>query len=218
MPCLAWAVLAAPSVSVCMCLCVCVCCQVRGACLVLCCCAACGPQINALNETLSCSECPLCLLTRPGWDRGEGFERVFVSPPVQSGASYYDWKAKGSAWSQRVKTWECLFWHNMQNWPFFLKTCGKRLQTDLSLRQVPALPSVFSFTSLSVCSQLIPSSLYTPDSSIHLSLSLCLFLPVSPIFHQSDQSDTLPIMHWHTPFTYLEEIKSGGKSNQREIY
>lgn len=27
-------------------------------------CAACGPQIKALNETLSCSQCPLCLLTR----------------------------------------------------------------------------------------------------------------------------------------------------------
>lgn len=46
--------------------------------LVLCCCAACGPQINALNETLSCSECALCLFTRPEWDRVEGFLREFL--------------------------------------------------------------------------------------------------------------------------------------------
>lgn len=65
--------------------CVCVCIR-SGAGLVLHCCAACGPQINALNETLLLWMPPLCLLTRPGWDRVEGFEGGGgVSPPVQRG-------------------------------------------------------------------------------------------------------------------------------------
>ena len=112
-------------VRMCVCVCVCarVCCQVCycGARWVLCCCAACGPQINALNETLSCSECPLCLLTRPGWDRVEGFERVFVSPPVRGrgGASHYEWKAKGGHGHKGLKPESVFFWHNMQNWLFF---------------------------------------------------------------------------------------------------
>lgn len=96
---------------------------------------------------------------------------------------------------------------------FFLKTCGKRLQTDFSVRQVPALPSAFSFTSLSVCSQPIPSSLHTPDSSISLSLF--------PLFHQSDQSDSLPIMCWHTPFNFFQvpwmKLKMERDQIKREI-
>lgn len=125
------------------------------------------------------------------------------------GASYYEWKAKGRARSQRVKTRESFFWHNVQNWLFFLvlKTCGKRLQTDFSVRQVPALPSAFTFTSLSVCSQPITSSLSLQSQFIYLSFSLSLF---SPSFHQSDEFDTLPIMRWHT-YSYLEEMKNRGE-------
>lgn len=179
--------------------------------LVLCCCAACGPQINALNETLSCSECALCLFTRPEWDRVERFWESFCISSCSEGrgASYYEWKAKGRARSQRVKTRESFFWHNVQNWLFFLvlKTCGKRLQTDFSVRQVPALPSAFTFTSLSVCSQPITSSLSLQSQFIYLSFSLSLF---SPSFHQSDEFDTLPVMRWHT-YSYLEEMKNRGE-------
>lgn len=128
------------------------------------------------------------------------------------GASHYEWKAKGGHGHKGLKPESVFFWHNMQNWLFFfffLKTCGKRLQTDFSVRQVPALPSAFSFTSLSVCSQPIPSSFHNPDSSISLHLSFSLS-------HQSDQFDALFIMCWHTPFRYLEEIKSGEKSNRKE--
>lgn len=96
------------------------------------------------------------------------------------------------------------FWHNMQDWLFKKKkrkkkkTCGKRLQTDFSVRQVPALPSAFSFTSLSVCSQPIPS--------IHPSLSL------SPFPSSTNQISVTPspcAAHAHNSISSrsLEEIQ-----------
>lgn len=72
---------------------------------------------------------------------------------------------------------------------------------------MPALPSAFTFTSLSVCSQPITSSLSLQSQFIYLSFSLSLF---SPSFHQSDEFDTLPIMRWHT-YSYLEEMKNRGE-------
>lgn len=88
-------------------------------------------------------------------------------------------RARGRHGHKGLKPESVVFWHNTQNWlkkkkKKKKKTCGKRLQTDFSVRQVPALPSAFSFTSQSVCSQQIPPF-------IRPSLSLSLFHHISLI-------------------------------------
>lgn len=105
------------------------------------------------------------------WKDLRGFLYLIL---FRRGPSHYVWEAQGRLGHKGLKPeracvceWVCVrvFFLGIicRIGSFFKKTCGKRLQTDFSVRQVPARPSAFSFTSLSVCSQPIPS--------IHPSLS-----------------------------------------------
>lgn len=124
----------------------------------------------------------------------------------RGGASHYERKAQGRHGHKGLKPESVDFWHNAQNRlkKKKKKTCGKRLQTDFSVRQVPALPSAFSFTSQSVCSQQIPS--------IHPSLALLLPLPP----HQFDTLAMCSVCYtWQDYMSSrsLEDIK-----NQKDFF
>lgn len=125
---------------------------------------------------------PSVCLQGPGATEWKDWRGCLYVLLLGGGACYYEWKSKGTAWSQRVKTWENFFGIILRiAFFFFFKDMWKTAPTDFSVRQVPALPSAFSFTSLSACSQPVPSSLYNPDSSISLALFSSLLFSTNQI-------------------------------------